>query len=59
MDRAVRESYRAYVTDALVAPVLGSVPRWYDSVHPRAADARTGDEIARDVMCRAGLELVE
>lgn len=55
-------SFRAYVTDCLRVLSMGqkyavTIERWEDIVAPekRVEDTRTGDEIAADVIKRAGL----
>ena len=55
--------YRAYITDALMAIAENTARfaggrtmsgRWYDAYKP--VDTRTGDEIALDIIQRAGLK---
>ena len=59
-ERAKTEAYRIYVTDALriVAENTGNISlklRYYDIIHPKKVDNRTGDEIVADIIKRAGL----
>lgn len=50
-------AYRIYITDSLF--YLGQMKslnvRYYDLVNPRPKETRTGDEIALDVIEKAGL----
>ena len=53
-------AYRVYVTDCLklIAENTGNISlklRYYDIIHPKKADTRTGDEIVEDIIKRAGL----
>ena len=52
---------RIYTTDCLktIAETLGGTisSRFYDLVYVEETDERTGDEIARDVISRAGLKV--
>lgn len=53
-------AYRVYVTDCLklIAENTGNISlklRYYDIIHPKKADKRTGDEIVADIIKRAGL----
>lgn len=60
--------YQAYVTDALKAIAANTAyrgggemltARFLDCIHPpKLQDQRTGDEIAADVIRRAGLEVI-
>lgn len=51
-------TYRIYVTDALYC--MGNsgrmAKRYYDCLHPKKEDDRTGDEIAADVINKLGLK---
>lgn len=53
-------SFRVYVTDSLRAQGEGKylAERWADLIRPAPRDDRTPDEIAADVITRAGLTLV-
>lgn len=63
------KQYKAYVTDALKAIVENTArfgggvvinERWYDIQNrKRVADNRTADQIAADIVKRAGLTLAE
>ena len=53
-------AYRVYVTDCLklITENTGNISlksRYYDIIHPKKVDARTGDEIVADIIKRAGL----
>lgn len=53
-------AYRVYVTDCLklIAENIGNISlksRYYDIIHPKKVDTRTGDEIVADIIKRAGL----
>ena len=53
-------AYRVYVTDCLklIAENSGNISlklRYYDIIHPKKTDTRTGDEIVADIIKRAGL----
>lgn len=54
--------YRVYVTDSLqnIGKGVGCyiTTRYADSIHIAQKDNRTGDEIAADVIKRAGLEVI-
>lgn len=67
--RILRETmYQAYVTDVLKAIATNTAyrgggemltARFFDCIHPpKLQDQRTGDEIAADVIKRAGLEVI-
>lgn len=51
------EAYRFYVTRSLqLAPQGGNiVPTYGEILEPKEVDMRSGDEIAADIMSRAGL----
>lgn len=60
------ETYRVYVSDTLriisenTARFGGGVytkQRYYDVINPPKVDTRTGDEIAADIIKRAGLKV--
>lgn len=52
-------AYRVFVTDALYEGEnherIVSQKRYYEMVHPEKCDTRSGDEIAEDVIKKAGL----
>ena len=53
-------AYRVYVTDCLklIAENTGNISlksRYYDIIHQKKVDNRTGDEIVADIIKRAGL----
>ena len=53
-------AYRVYVTDCLKLIAENTVnislkSRYYDIIHPKKVDERTGDEIVADIIKRAGL----
>lgn len=58
-DRVERKVYRSYTTDMLkaIAESLGVsvIDRYADVISLEASDTRTGDEIAEDIIKRAGL----
>lgn len=67
-DQMDTEAYRVYVSDCLQAIAEntakyagGSVikKRYYDVINPKPVDNRTGEEIAADVIKRAGLKVVK
>ena len=53
------EAYRIYVTRSLQLAPRGEslVASYNDIINPKKQDTRTGDEIARDIISRAGLRL--
>lgn len=53
-------AYRIYVTDSLQALAQNKYikQRWYDAVKPERIDPRSGEEIARDILSRAGIEVI-
>lgn len=66
--RRKEQIYRNYVTDTLkiindnLTKIYGGQymkTRYADMVEPKSQDTRTGDEIARDIIRRAGLKLRE
>ena len=66
--RQKEQIYRNYVTDTLkmindnLTKIYGGQymkTRYADMVEPKKQDTRTGDEIARDIIKRAGLKLRE
>ena len=53
-------AYRVYVTDCLklITENTGNISlksRYYDIIHPKKEDTRTGEEIVEDIIKRAGL----
>ena len=54
-------TYRIYITNSLyyMAENKQIAQKYYDIINPRPEDHRTGDEIALDVMKRAGLSFGE
>ena len=60
MRRQIEErSYRAYVTDSLQAAGQNKylTERWLDLITLQKRDTRSADEIALDIISRAGLRL--
>ena len=60
-------AYRIYVTDCLriisenTAKVGGGsyiTAKFFDIINPKPVDNRTGDEIAADIIKRAGIEVI-
>ena len=60
-------AYRIYVTDCLrmatentAKMIQGSytVARFYDIINPKPVDNRSGNEIAADIIKRAGIEVI-
>lgn len=53
------QAYRIYITDSLYANGQGKAltARYYDLIHPKEIDPRSGDEIALDVINRLGLKV--
>ena len=60
-------AYRIYVTDCLrilsenTAKVGGGsyiTAKFYDIINPKLVDDRTGEEIAADIIKRAGIEVI-
>ena len=60
-------AYRIYVTDCLrmvaentakLSQGTYTTARFYDIVNPKQADKRTGEEIAADIIKRAGIEVI-
>ena len=53
------QAYRVFVTDALYHGEnhmqIISQKRYYEMIHPEKCDMRSGDEIAADLIKRAGL----
>ena len=67
MRSAEEKAFRIYLTDAIYAinhsishGLGGSVmgKRFYEVLNPKPEDTRTGEEIALDVLNRAGIEVV-
>lgn len=57
-------NYRIYMSDIAMmyinAHIKGEgMPRFYDIIHPKAEDKRTGREIADDILSRHGLKVVD
>lgn len=57
------EVYRVYVTDALRAALCmvdnkANIERYYDVLHPKEIEERSGDEIVLDVIAKGGLKVV-
>ena len=52
-------SYRVYVTDTLMLAGTNRYidKRWIETIYLQPEDGRTGDEIAAEVIKRAGLRL--
>ena len=56
-----RENYEQYVAEALsriVGVYYKGFPHYWDMIHPRKEDERTGTEIAEDIIARHGLKVV-
>ena len=60
-------AYRIYVTDCLrmvaentakLSQGTYTAARFYDIINPKPADNRTGEEIAADIIKRAGIEVI-
>ncbi len=60
-------AYRIYVTDCLrmatenaakMSQGSYTVARFYDIINPKPIDTRSGDEIAADIIKRAGIEVI-
>ena len=57
-------AYRIYVTDCLrmatenTAKGAYTVARFYDIINPKPVDNRNGEEIAADIIKRAGIEVI-
>lgn len=60
-ERVQEQAYRIYVTNSLYYMADNKrISRTYNEIiHPKPEDKRTGDEIALDVMQRAGLSFGE
>ena len=59
VEKAQTVAYRVHVTESLRNMPQGrhvAISYW-DMIHPKPADTRTGDEIAADVIERLGLEV--
>lgn len=52
-----RTSWRAYTANVLRAIAGGEGETWWDIIHPAPVETRTGDEVARAVVERAGLNV--
>lgn len=62
-ERLKRENFEIYLTDAAAALVNlfaeGSpMKRYYDIIHPKPEEKRTGAEIVQDIIARHGLKEV-
>ena len=60
-------AYRIYVTDCLrmetentakMSPGAYTAARFYDIINPKPVDNRSGNEIAADIIKRAGIEVI-
>ena len=60
-------AYRIYVTDCLrmvtentakLSQGTYTTARFYDIISPKPVDKRTGEEIASDIIKRAGIEVI-
>ena len=60
-------AYRIYVTDCLrmatenaakMSQGSYTAARFYDIINPKPVDNRTGEEIAADIIKRAGIEVI-
>ena len=60
-------AYRIYVTDCLrmatektakMSKGAYNVARFYDIINPKPVDIRSGNEIAADIIKRAGIEVI-
>lgn len=60
-------AYRIYVTDCLrmvsentakMSQGAYTVARFYDIINPKPVEKRTGEEIAADIIRRAGIEVI-
>ena len=60
-------AYRIYVTDCLrmatentakMSQGAYTAVRFYDIINPKQSDNRTGEEIAADIIERAGIEVI-
>lgn len=62
LDRQERNNFEIYITDAAAALInmfsKEKMPRYWDIVHPKKQDKRSGDEIAADIIARHGLKVV-
>lgn len=67
-ERQKQEAYRVYITDALRAISENTAKyaggkyiqaRYADMIKPKPKDIRSGNEIAADVIKKAGLKLVK
>ena len=54
-----RTSWRAYVAEAMRGILGGEGQSWWEIVHPRPLETRTGDEVAAYVIGRVGIELTQ
>ena len=53
-------AYRYYISDSLfyIGQNMHLTKKYRDIIHPPKEDTRTGDEIAMDVITRAGLKVI-
>ena len=60
-------AYRIYVTDCLrmvtentakISQGVYTAARFYDVINPKPVDNRSGNEIAADIIKRAGIEVI-
>ena len=62
--RRSRQNYETYMADAAYVTMnfmtngKADVPRYYDLLHPKKEDKRSGEEIAADIIKRHGLKVV-
>lgn len=52
-----RTSWRVYVAQSLQALMGGEGASWWETIHPKPMEARTGDEVALSVLSKAGLSV--
>lgn len=57
-----RRGFEYYLTDAIAAYIgmwsKDRYPRYYDMMHPKEEDKRSGAEIAADIVAKHGLKVV-
>lgn len=62
VNKQARQNFEIYITDAVAALInmfsKNKMPRYWDIVHPKAQDNRSGEEIAADVIAKHGLKVV-
>lgn len=58
-----RQNFEYYITDVGAALInmwsKDKYPRYYDLIHPKEIDKRSGAEIAADIIARHGLKVVK